>query len=231
MIPIKDENPTRRTPWVTLAIIVINVAAFIYSSTLDAGALEALWLEWAFMPSRFFGDPFSPVQIATVFTAMFLHGGWLHLGGNMLYLWIFGNNIEDRLGHVGFIAFYLASGIVATFAQGFLDPSSTLPMLGASGAVAGVLGAYLLLFPGAAVLTVIPIFIFIEIARVPAYLVIGFWFVLQLFNGIASLGPAAANMGGVAYFAHIGGFVTGFALALPAAIASRKKRRRPRVTR
>ena len=231
MIPIKDENPTRRTPWVTLLIIAINVAAFIYSSTLDTAALEALWMRWAFVPARFFGDPLSPGQIATIFTAMFLHGGWLHLGGNLLYLWIFGNNIEDRFGHVGFVAFYLVSGIAATAAQGFLNAGSTLPMLGASGAVAGVLGAYLLLFPGAAVLTVIPIFVFIEIARVPAYLVIGFWFVLQLFNGIASLGPAAASTGGVAYFAHIGGFAAGFVLALPAGIAARRKRRRPRIAR
>jgi membrane associated rhomboid family serine protease len=143
----------------------------------------------------------------------------------MLYLWIFGNNIEDRFGHLGFVAFYFVSGIAATLAQLAVAPTSTLPNLGASGAIAGVLGAYIVLFPGASVLTIIPIFIFIEIARVPAYLVIGFWFILQLGSGLAALGPELASSGGVAWFAHIGGFVTGLVLALPAALAARRRRR------
>lgn len=232
MIPIKDENPTRRTPWVTVLFIAMNVAVFVYSSTLTPQELEAFWLEWAFVPARFLADPFSPAQFATVFSAMFMHAGWVHIGGNMLYLWIFGNNIEDRFGHLGFAAFYVVSGIVATLAQLAVAPTSMIPNLGASGAVAGVLGAYMLLFPGAAVLTIIPIFIFIEVARVPAYLVIGFWFVLQLGNGLASLGPDLGTSGGVAWFAHIGGFVAGLVFALPAAIASRRRRRpRARVVR
>lgn len=232
MIPIRDENPTRRTPWVTIAFIAANIAVFVYQTTLEPAALQAFWMQWAFIPARFLADPFAPAQIATVFSAMFMHAGWIHIGGNMLYLWIFGNNIEDRFGHLGFAAFYLISGIAATIAQAMVDPASTLPNLGASGAVAGVLGAYILLFPGAAVLTVIPIFIFIEVARVPAYLVIGFWFVLQLGNGLASLGADMTANGGVAWFAHIGGFVAGLLLALPAAISARGKRRnRVRVAR
>lgn len=232
MIPIRDENPTRRTPWVTVLFIAVNIAVFVYQTTLTPAALEEFWMRWAFVPARFLADPLSPEQLATVFTAMFMHAGWVHIGGNMLYLWIFGNNIEDRFGHVGFTAFYLVSGIAATLAQMLVAPASAIPNLGASGAVAGVLGAYILLFPGAAVMTIIPIFIFIEVARVPAYLVIGFWFVLQLGNGLASLGPQLATSGGVAWFAHIGGFVTGLALAVPAAIASRGRRRaRARVVR
>ncbi len=232
MIPIRDENPTRRTPWVTVLFIAANIAVFAYQATLDAAALQAFWTRWAFVPSRFLADPFSPDQLATVVSAMFMHAGWVHIGGNMLYLWIFGNNIEDRFGHLGFTAFYLVSGAVATFAQTAVAPASTIPNLGASGAVAGVLGAYMLLFPGAAVMTIIPILIFIEVARVPAYLVIGFWFVLQLGNGLASLGPELATSGGVAWFAHIGGFVAGLAIAVPAAIRSRGRRRsRARVIR
>lgn len=232
MIPIKDENPTRRTPWVTILFIAMNLAVFVYQATLDPASLQEFWLKWAFVPARFLADPFSPGQLATVFSAMFMHAGWVHIGGNMLYLWIFGNNIEDRFGHLGFAAFYLVSGIVATLAQMLVSPTSTLPNLGASGAVAGVLGGYILLFPGAVVLTIIPIFIFIEVARVPAYLVIGFWFILQLGNGLASLGPELATSGGVAWFAHIGGFVAGLVLALPYALLSRRRRRgRARVVR
>jgi membrane associated rhomboid family serine protease len=232
VIPIKDDNPTRRVPIVTVAFIAINIAVFAYQATLEPGALEAFWMRWAFIPARFLADPFSPAQLATIFSAMFMHAGWVHIGGNMLYLWIFGNNIEDRCGHLGFAAFYLVSGVVATLVQMLVVPTSAVPNLGASGAVAGVLGGYILLFPGAAVTTIIPIFIFIEIARVPAYFVIGFWFVLQLGNGLASLGPELATSGGVAWFAHIGGFLTGLVLAVPAAIAARSRRRgRPRVMR
>jgi len=232
VIPIKDENPTRRTPWVTILFIAANLAVFAYQTTLDPAALQAFWLRWAFVPARFLASPLSPAELTTIFSAMFMHAGWVHVGGNMLYLWIFGNNIEDRFGHLGFAGFYLVAGIVATLAQMAVAPTSTVPNLGASGAVAGVLGAYILLFPGASVLTIIPIFIFIEVARVPAYLVIGFWFVLQLGNGLASLGPQLATSGGVAWFAHIGGFVVGLVLALPAALAARGRRRgRARVIR
>ncbi|MDO8848651.1 MAG: rhomboid family intramembrane serine protease [Coriobacteriia bacterium] len=225
MIPIRDENPTHRIPWITLLFIAANVAVFIYELTLDPVALDALWTRWAFVPGRFGADPFSVEQILTLFTAMFMHAGWVHAIGNLLYLWIFGNNIEDRFGPVGFVAFYLTCGVAASLAQWLADPGSMVPMIGASGAVAGVLGAYILLFPGASVVTLIPVFVFIEVARVPAYLVIGFWFILQLGNGLVSLSADAAAAGGVAYFAHIGGFGAGLVLALPAALAARSRRR------
>jgi membrane associated rhomboid family serine protease len=226
VIPLRDDNPTRRLPWITLALIAANAGVFIYSLGLDEASLAAFWMRWAVVPARLLADPLAPAQALTVFTAMFMHAGWLHIIGNMLYLWIFGNNIEDRFGPLGFLAFYLASGVAATAAQVLATPSATIPNLGASGAVAGVLAAYLLLFPGAAIVTLIPIFIFIEVARVPAFIVIGFWFVLQIGNGVASLGTSAANAGGVAWFAHIGGFVAGLVLAAPAAIAHWAGRRR-----
>jgi membrane associated rhomboid family serine protease len=226
MIPLRDDNPTRHFPWLTVTLIAANLAVFLYEVSLDPAALQALWSQWAFVPARFFADPFSPAEIATVFSAMFLHAGWVHVIGNMLYLWIFGNNIEDRLGPVRFALFYLACGLGAALAQGFATPESAIPTIGASGAVAGVLAAYLLLYPGASVVTIIPVFVFIQIARVPAFLVIGFWFVLQLGNGLASLGTAMADMGGVAWFAHIGGFVTGLLLAALPAIRARQIRRR-----
>ncbi|MBN1193057.1 MAG: rhomboid family intramembrane serine protease [Coriobacteriia bacterium] len=225
MIPIRDENPTRRVPWVTLALIAANIAVFVYEFTLDPVALEAFWTQWAFVPARFTANPFSPVEMTTLFTAMFMHAGWVHIGGNMLYLWIFGNNIEDRFGPLGFSAFYLICGVIATLAQLLVAPDSTVPNLGASGAVAGVLGAYILLFPGASVVTLIPVFVFIEVARVPAYLVIGFWFILQLGSGLATLGSDVAGAGGVAWFAHIGGFVAGLLIALPAAAGERWRSR------
>jgi len=225
VIPIRDENPTRSVPWVTIALIAANVGVFVYENSLDPRALESFWYTWSTVPARLLADPFSPAGIATVFTSMFMHAGWVHLIGNMLYLWIFGNNIEDRLGPVRFILFYLVAGIVGASAQIVTAPSSTIPMLGASAAIAGVLGGYLLLYPGASIVTIIPVFFFIEVARVPAYLVIGFWFVLQLGSGLASLGTAATT-GGTAWFAHIGGFVAGLILALPARHSA--KRRRPR---
>jgi membrane associated rhomboid family serine protease len=226
MIPIRDENPTHRFPWLTLILIATNVAVFVYQLTLTPAGLESFWMRWAFVPGRFLADPFSPAEAVTMLTAMFMHAGWIHLIGNMLYLWIFGNNIEDRFGPAGFAAFYLICGVGASLAQALATPATMLPNLGASGAVAGVLGAYLLLYPGAAVVTVIPVFVFIEVARVPAYLVIGFWFVLQLGSGLASLGAGAAEMGGVAWFAHIGGFALGVLLAVPAALQRRRPRQR-----
>lgn len=226
MIPIRDESPARRIPWMTALLLAANVAVFVHQLMLDPATLQAFWAEWAFVPSRFFANPLTPAQTATIFTAMFMHAGWVHIGGNMLYLWIFGNKIEDRFGSVRFIAFYFACGIAATLAQAFMAPTSSIPTLGASGAIAGVLGAYLLLYPGASVLTLIPILFFVEIARVPAYLVIGFWFVLQLGSGLAAIGTGAAAVGGVAWFAHLGGFATGAVLALPAIVAAKRTRRR-----
>lgn len=226
MIPLRDENPTRRTPWMTIALIAINAGVFAYQLTMSPEELRSFWMSWAVIPARLVTDPLAPEVLVTIFTAMFLHAGWVHLIGNMLYLWIFGNNVEDRFGPFGFGAFYLACGVLATVVQVLTVSGSTIPNLGASGAIAGVLAAYLLLHPRAKVLTLIPILFFVEIAEVPAYLVIGFWFVLQLGNGLASLGGALAGTGGTAWFAHIGGFVAGLVLTAPIALASR--RRRPR---
>jgi membrane associated rhomboid family serine protease len=226
MIPIRDENPTQRVPWLTVLLIVANAAVFAFEITLEPAALQELWMRWSLVPARFLADPFAPAEMVTLVTAMFMHAGWVHVIGNMLYLWIFGNNIEDRFGPIGFAVFYLICGLGASGAQILASPNSTLPMLGASGAVAGVLGAYLLLYPGATVITVIPIFVFIEVARVPAFLVIGFWFILQLGSGLASLGAGEAEAGGVAWFAHIGGFVVGLVLTAPAAVAGWRRRTR-----
>ncbi|KAF0209088.1 MAG: rhomboid family intramembrane serine protease [Actinomycetota bacterium] len=225
MIPIKDDNPIRRTPWVTIAIIALNIAVFVYESSLGDAALRQFITDWSFVPARFLAAPLSGHELATLFTSMFMHAGWLHIGGNMLYLWIFGNNIEDRLGRVGFIGFYLTAGVIASIAQLAAGGATTIPQLGASGAIAGVLGAYAILYPRAAIVTIIPIFFFIEIARVPAFLVIGFWFLLQLGSGVASLTPEVSQSGGVAWFAHIGGFVTGFVIALGHAAWERLRRR------
>lgn len=227
MIPLHDDNPTRRLPWLTFLLIAANAAAFAYEATLSAPALTALITDRGFVPARFFANPLDPAQLVTVITATFLHGGWLHLLGNMLYLWIFGNNIEDRLGALRFAAFYLVCGAAATFAQAFMAPGSTTPMIGASGAIAGVLGAYLLLYPGARVVTLIPIFFYIEVAALPAAFVIGFWFLLQLAQGVGSIGTVAAG-GGVAWWAHIGGFVIGLVAIAPAVAADRWRNRNPR---
>jgi len=226
MIPIRDENPTRSFPWMTLLLIAANVAVFVYESSLAEADLVSFITNWGLVPSRFLANPFSPAQVATIFTSMFLHAGWLHVLGNMLYLWIFGNNVEDRLGPVGFLGFYVLAGLVASAAQIAAGGATSIPTVGASGAVAGVLGAYIVLYPGAAVLTIIPIFFFIEAARVPAYIVIGFWFLLQVGNGVASLGAQVAQTGGVAWFAHIGGFAFGVVVAL--AIAGWDRLSRPR---
>jgi len=227
MIPIRDDNPTRTVPWATIALIAANVAVFVYTLTLPPAQLQSVWTSWSIVPARLLDGLLDPREIATVFTSMFMHAGWVHLTGNLLYLWIFGNNVEDRLGPLRFTIFYLLSGIGAAAAQIVMDPGGSIPMLGASGAIAGVLGGYLLLYPGASVVTIIPIFFFIEIARVPAYLVIGFWFVLQLGNGLATIGSGLAQ-GGTAWFAHIGGFVAGLLLMLPAWFTGRLRSRRQR---
>jgi membrane associated rhomboid family serine protease len=217
VFPIRDENPTSRLTWMTWLLIAANLAMFAYEVRLmlvgGPGALNTFVAANAFVPARFFASPFSPREWATVLTAMFMHAGWLHIGGNMLYLWIFGNNVEDRLGPFAFLGFYLACGTAATFAQAFVAPGIDVPNLGAS-AVAGVLGAYLLLFPRARVVTAVLIVFVIELTALPAWVLIAIWFVMQLGSGLGSLGAAAA--GGVAYFAHLGGFATGLLLALPA---------------
>ena len=211
MIPIKDDLPTRTFPFVTIALIAANIVVFFYEASLGPRA-EALIFTYGAIPfNLIYGieSGRSPVPIvASLFTSMFLHGGFMHVAGNMLYLWIFGNNIEDVMGHVRFIFFYLICGIAAVYSHALLDATSQVPMIGASGAVSGVLGAYLLLFPHAKVLTLVPLGFFIQIIRIPAVFVLGLWIVVQFINGIFS----GRQMGGVAWFAHIGGFLVGMGL-------------------
>ena len=201
MLPIGDDDSGRRTvPLVTYALIVMNVLFFLVE--LNGG--DAFIMKWAFVPSRFLANPAGDFQ--TIFTSMFMHAGWVHLGGNMLYLWIFGDNVEDRFGHGKFIIFYLLCGVAATFAQLAFSTGSNVPNLGASGAIAGVLGSYILMFPQGSVRVLQGQ----QVIQVSALIVIGLWIVLQLFSGIGSIAGAAD--GGVAYMAHVGGFAAGFAL-------------------
>ena len=211
MFPIRDHNPSERTPFVTWALIAINVAVFLsYFPSLGGQErlLMAFYMDWALVPA----EASQGAELHTIITSMFLHGGWMHIIGNMLFLYIFGDNMEDQLGHLGYLLFYLAGGVAAAFAQMAADPSSTVPMVGASGAIAGVMGGYLLLFPRARVDLALIIFVFFKIITVPAWLMLGLWFGLQLVSGAAS----EAAGGGVAYWAHAGGFIAGVVLILPA---------------
>jgi rhomboid family protein len=223
VIPLRDANPTRRPPVVTLAIIATCILVFLYQLSLTAGggdaALERFVTDWGVVPAELVrslraGHVLS-METATLVTSQFLHGGFLHIGGNMLFLWIFGNNVEDRFGRPQFLVFYLVGGVIAALAQVAIDPDSTVPTIGASGAIAATLGAYLILFPAARVTTAIFLVFFYQLIEVPAVVVLVFWFVIQLFSGIGSLGVGdAASEGGVAFFAHIGGFIFGAAVAL-----------------
>jgi membrane associated rhomboid family serine protease len=231
MIPLKDDVPSNSVPFVTVLLIGLNVLAFLYQLSLGidtrgpgAGAAEAFVFEFGVIPcrltdscpavlSRVAGD--FPHPWVTIVTSMFLHGGLLHIAGNMLYLWIFGNNVEDTLGHGRFLLFYLASGGAAAVGQTMVSPTSHIPMIGASGAVSGVLGAYLLLFPYATILTLVTFGFFVRFVRVPAMIVLGFWIVLQLLNGYITFSAQSlgrGESGGVAWFAHIGGFLAGMLL-------------------
>jgi membrane associated rhomboid family serine protease len=220
MIPLRDANPTRQTPLVTLGLVVACFAIFaaelgVLASGGDA-ALEALITRWGLVPADLTAawgrGAFLSTETLTLFTSQFLHGGWLHLLGNLLYLWIFGNNIEDRFGRVRFLAFYLVGGAVAGLAQVAIGPSSTVPTIGASGAIAATLGAYLVLFPRARVTSLVFLVFFYQLIDVPAVIVLVFWFVLQLIDGLAAVGVTDVT-GGVAFFAHIGGFAFGAAVA------------------
>ncbi len=202
MMPIGDDDSARRTvPLVTYALIALNVLFFL----VELGGGDAFIIKWAFVPSRFLANP--GADILTLFTSMFMHVGWVHLGGNMLYLWIFGDNVEDRFGHIKYIIFYLLCGLAATLAQLVFNVGSNLPNLGASGAIAGVLGAYILMFPQGRVRVLQGQ----QVIQVPALIVIGLWIVLQFFSGIGSIANTA-DTGGVAFMAHIGGFLAGFVL-------------------
>jgi membrane associated rhomboid family serine protease len=218
MVPIGDFNPSRRTPYVVYLLLATNVLAFLYE--IIHPNLDQFFNQWAVIPSKvtpalsalLSGQIQAWTYLVPMFTAMFLHGGFLHLGGNMLFLWIFGDNVEDRLGHVGFLIFYLTCGIVATLVQIWGNPSSQIPNLGASGAIAGVLGAYIVRFPSAKIQAIFPLGIIPIPFRVPAIAFIGFWFIQQAFYSLASLGPrtqTGMESGGIAYLAHAGGFMIG----------------------
>ncbi len=219
MIPLRDANPTRRAALVTLVLVVACAIAFGWELGLLArgqAAFESAITEWGVVPQRLTaawdrGELLSRDSL-TLLSSQFLHGGWLHLLGNLLYLWIFGNNVEDRLGRLGFPLFYLAGGVVAGVTQVAIDPRSPVPTIGASGAIAATLGAYLVFFPGAKVTSLIFLGFFYQLVRVPAALVLVAWFGLQLLDGIGSLG-VTQDGGGVAFFAHIGGFVFGAVVA------------------
>jgi membrane associated rhomboid family serine protease len=204
MIPIRDVMPSRTTPWVTYALIALNVLVFLYEITLDDRQAIRFFAEWGLVPAH--------AGWITATTSMFIHANWLHAGSNLLSLWIFGDNIEDRFGHGRYLAFYLLAGYFSGYAEVWADPSSVLPLIGASGAIAGVMGAYLVMFPHSRVLVLIPIIFFVNLVEVPAVLFLGFWFVAQIFGGIGRLADAGGG-GGVAFLAHLGGFVTGVVAA------------------
>jgi len=225
MIPISDEGGRiKRFPIVTVVIIALNVAVFLYEEFgLSDRQLQQFVMQFGVVPLEITRGqdrppllpPGLPIEF-TVLSSMFMHGGWFHIIGNMLYLWVFGDNIEDAISPLGFLIFYLVCGAAAALSHVLLDPLSTVPTIGASGAVAGVLGAYLLLHPGNRVNCLLILWIFIRVIQLPAFVVLGFWFVIQLFSGVGSIG--AEEVGGVAYWAHVGGFVAGFVLMIPIAL-------------
>lgn len=214
MIPLSDENPLTSVPVVTRALVVACVLAFVWQVSQGAAHFNQVIFALGVIPAVLLGHAQLAPEVAmvppaaTVITSMFLHGGWLHLAGNMLYLWIFGDNIEDRMGRIRFLVFYLVCGVAAVFAQALPAPEAQVPMVGASGAISGVLGAYLLLFPRARVLVLVPLGIVLQAIRLPAVWVLGLWFVIQLVSSLM----APAGEGGVAFRAHLGGFLAGLAL-------------------
>ena len=226
MIPLHDKNPTEITPFFTIGLILINVAVFVYQISLGEHG-QRLVVEFGAIPwelTHFSNHPDSVVvpPALSILSSMFLHGGFMHIGGNMLYLWIFGNNIEDAMGHGRFIAFYLICGLIAAAGHVFSGPNSLVPMIGASGAISGVLGAYLILYPHARVTTLIILGWFIRLTEIPAIVLLGFWFLLQLVNSMMT----STEGGGVAWYAHIGGFLAG--MILVSFFKRRRKRRRKR---
>lgn len=213
MLPLQDINPRRRFPILMFILIGINVLVFIWEMSLSPEQLERAFIDLSVVPRNISAAPFSLESILDSVRSMFFHSGLAHIGGNMLYLYLFGDNVEDRLGMLLFIVLYFVSGFVAIAAQVIIDPNSTIPLVGASGAIAGVLGAYLVMFPGVKVRGIIPIGRISSMQEWPAIAVLGLWFVTQLFNGIGSLGADAQSGGGVAFFAHVGGFVAGALIA------------------
>ena len=200
MIPLRDIVPSRTTPIVTISLIVANVLVFLYELTLGR-AVNDFTLYFGLVPAAF--------SWVAVLTSMFLHGGLFHVAGNMLYLWIFGDNVEDRMGHSRFLVFYLLCGTAAALAQTITSPDSVVPMVGASGAIAGVMGAYFVLYPKSRIVTLVPLFFFFQIIEVPAIFFLGIWFVMQFLSGVGSIATATSGAGGIAFWAHVAGFVAG----------------------
>jgi rhomboid family protein len=213
MLPISDLNPTRRTPFVNYSLILLNVVVFLSQLGLSERQLQQIFLTQAVVPAQVMQHLFSQETFLDIVRSMFFHGGWAHLLGNMLYLWIFGDNVEDRMGTILYLIFYFVCGFVAAFTQVFIAPDSPIPLVGASGAIAGVLGSYLVLFPNVRVRGIIFLGVFARIAEIRAVYVLGFWFIMQLFDSVASLGVDTLS-GGVAFFAHVGGFLAGIVVTL-----------------
>ncbi len=228
MIPVGDSTRRRIIPYVNVALIVASVLVFLYELSLDSIDINRFFLDWGVIPVQlvdWLESPSGVEEPVTIATAMFIHGGWLHLIGNMLFLWVFGDNVEDAMGHGRYLLFYLLAGVGAVALQVFVDPDSRIPMIGASGAIAGVLGAYLVLYPRATVSVLIPWLWFLGTFPVPAAFLIVFWFLLQLLNGVADLGAASGVTQGIAFWAHVGGFIVG--LLLVWVFRRRRPRRRP----
>ena len=227
MIPIRDDAPRFSTPYVNYFLVALNTLVFLFEIALPAGGREVLISQMGFIPARMLGLlhgasyvriysgallPVNGAAVATVFTSMFMHASWLHLIGNMWFLWIFGDNVEDHLGHFKYLTFYLIAGVAATTLQTAFDPASVVPSVGASGAIAGVMGAYFVLFPSARVLTLVP-FLFVFFLWLPAWIMLGYWFVIEFLSGAAtSIAYSHQTGGGIAFWAHVGGFVAGIAL-------------------
>ena len=204
MFPIRDTQPSYSRPVVTILIIVLNVLAFLYEFSLDDNSRNYFIANFGLIPDR--------LHASALLTSMFLHGGWMHIIGNMWFLWIFGDNVEDVMGHGKYLIFYLLCGVAAGMTQVMFNPYSRLPMVGASGAIAGVMGAYLIKFPQSRIVTVVFIFIFLTRIEVPAVLMLLYWFFIQLFSGVGTIGYSQSNQGGTAFFAHVGGFIAGMIL-------------------
>ncbi|MGD0359614.1 MAG: rhomboid family intramembrane serine protease [Bryobacteraceae bacterium] len=218
MFPLKDTQPSYSRPVVTIAIITVNLLVFLFEASLGPYTRNALIETYGLVPDQF--------RVTTVLTSMFLHGGWLHVLGNMWFLWIFGDNIEDLLGHGKYLVFYLLCGCVAALGQVISGPYSTVPMVGASGAIAGVMGAYMIKFPRARILTLVFIIVFFTTIEIPAPIMLAYWFFIQLFSGFGSIASTHLSQGGTAFFAHIAGFVAGIVLVKVMGTSDRYNRRR-----
>jgi membrane associated rhomboid family serine protease len=204
MFPLRDVIPSRTTPVVTVIIIALNVLAFLFEQSLGPRGLDEFIRAYGFVPAQF--------AWVTILSSMFLHGSWFHLGGNMWSLWIFGDNVEDRLGHARYLGFYLLCGVLATLAHAWSNPASLVPTVGASGAIAGIMGAYFVLYPHSRVLTLIFIVFYVNIVEIPAVVFLGFWFLMQLVSGVGSLAASSTEAGGIAFWAHVAGFAVGAGL-------------------